>query len=172
MYSTPRFKAQLPRLKALLIITLTALALAGSTLRYADRFERARLYTSSVAFNFLNWTLGALFEKAGQVGLGSYTYLTPAVQQDLVVAYIEQIAALQRQQAALEEGYGAPDGGRPPDDEGVLRAQVESLRPVVESILQHQVESVLAEMGLPSRGVVFPPVEFRSEEHTSELQSH
>lgn len=156
-----RLKAQLPRLRAYALILITGLALTGNSLRYADRFQRAHFYTSPMEFDLFGWSLGALFEKAGQIGLGPAFYLGASAQHDLVVAYIENVAELQKEQAELEKRISEA-GGVPPGDPTAARRQiVERLRPVAESVLQLQVEAVVAEMGLTPRAVVFPPVEFR-----------
>jgi hypothetical protein len=152
--------------KALLFILALSM-LGGSTLNLFGPADRVQRYADPFAFDFLGWTLDAVFNKASQVALGTSHFLEEQDRTLLVRDYLDLIGQLQSKRGELETAYGEPDPvrsaveveriGREVAD---LTVETNRLRPTVEAILQEQVAVVLTELKLVLAGSIFPPVSF------------
>jgi hypothetical protein len=147
-----------------LIVIMVAL-LGGSVIAIETPQAQTRIFTRPVEFNFLNWTLSAVFSKLGQWSLGSTNYLVEPERTELVKTYLEDLGETQRLQRQLEELYGTPD--KDDLEEAIqnvhaeleaIQAKVSRSRPVVETILQEDVGMLLQEMDFDIAGAPFPPV--------------
>lgn len=150
--------------RAILIVIMVAL-LGGSVIAIETPQAQTRIFTRPVEFNFLNWTLSAVFSKLGQWSLGSTNYLVEPERTELVKTYLEDLGETQRLQRQLEELYGTPD--KDDLEEAIqnvhaeleaIQAKVSRSRPVVETILQEDVGMLLQEMDFDIAGAPFPPV--------------
>jgi hypothetical protein len=152
--------------KALLFILALSM-LGGSTLNLFGPADRVQRYADPFAFDFLGWTLDAVFNKASQVALGTSHFLEEQDRTLLVRDYLDLIGQLQSKRGELETAYGEPDPvrsaveveriGREVAD---LTVETNRLQPTVEAILQEQVAVVLTELKLGLAGSIFPPVSF------------
>ncbi len=149
----------------LLLITLTMLG--GSTLLIVDQADRIGFLTRPVQFDFIGWTIGALFEKTGSASIAVPDYLEPDEGPALVLAYIEHLGQLQQARAELENAFGQPELEDRElrlqalsEQEAALAAQVAALQPLAEFVLQSEAEQVLREMGFGAAGAVLPPLIF------------
>jgi hypothetical protein len=139
--------------------------IGGSTISVQGLQEKTRTFTRPVEFNFLSWTLSAVFSKLGQWSLGTTNYLLEPARTALVKRYLEELTEAERLQRHFEELYGAP-GQQDLEEElqeartelGIMQTKVRRLRPVVETILQEDIGIVLQEMGFDIAGTPFPPV--------------
>ena len=71
----------------LLFFTLVA----GSTLQPLKPNQRVHMYTRDIEFNYISWTIDALFEKAEQIGVGATDYLPEGEATSFVRAYMDQL---------------------------------------------------------------------------------
>jgi hypothetical protein len=147
-----------------LIVIMVAL-LGGSVIAIETPQAQTRIFTRPVEFNFLNWTLSAVFSKLGQWSLGSTNYLVEPERTELVKTYLEDLGETQRLQRQLEELYGTPDKDDLEEAIQNVHAELEAIqtkvsrsRPVVETILQEDVGMLLQEMDFDIAGAPFPPV--------------
>ena len=154
---------------ALLLWALTlSLLLTYSSVRLQDPLEQIRRFTRADEFDFLSWTLEAAGAKLGQASLGNTAYLDPARGKALVLDYVETIRRSEDLQSRLAEIYADPSleesevAGAPLAAEWkATRAELATLQPAAEAVLQEQVAVTLSELGLGAGGEIFPPVSFR-----------
>jgi hypothetical protein len=161
--------------KALLFILMLSM-LGGSSLNLFGPADRIQRYADPYTFDFLGWTVDAVFDKATQVALGTSHFLEEQARTTLVRDYLDLIGRLQSKRGELEAAYGEPDPvrsaagiertGREIAD---LTVEADRLRPTVEAILQEQVASVLTELDLGLAGTIFPPVSFEFAQLPSSL---
>lgn len=156
-----RFWRMTKRFLWLMILTAS---LTGSGLPVNQASERVRAFTRAIEFDFVEWTFDATLIKLTQASLGSGGYLPLADQSDIVREYIQLVYQITMQEYALNETLAK---SIPETDPGVvkLRADLALLysertlrQPLAESILQSQVASIAAELGLTAWGQPLPPV--------------
>ncbi len=151
----------------LLGVLLFFALVAGSTLQPLKPNERAHRYTRDVEFNYVSWTIDALFEKAAEIGIGATDYLPEGEATSIVREYMDQLGELQQIEYQLsliapDENLADPQQDtveliRARDD---MRQRLDRMQPIVEAILQEQVAVSIAEAGVEMGGVPFPPVNF------------
>lgn len=131
-------------------------------------WEKARAYTRSREFEFVNWTLDALEVKLSQAALDAPRYMSQQQQRQIVDESLSLVHQLSIIEYEIEDVYANPaiddpqaaaaDWIRQRND---LRTRLEKIQPLSESIIQYQLSVVLAELGLSSDGQPFPPVLYR-----------
>lgn len=156
---------------SLLIVVFLGL-LQRSVVEPGDKVERVRAYTRTIEFDFTSWTLDALGLKIAQVGLGAIDYVPEATHHRLVLDYLELVRQIEQKEAELNDYYANPEIPDPDAASAPLRRELAQLyeqraanAPVVESIIQFQVSSVLADLNLTLTGQPIPPVLY----HVTEL---
>jgi hypothetical protein len=149
--------------RALWIIVLTAL-LTGSSLPVEQVGERIRTFTRAIEFDFVDWTADAILVKLTQSALGGGGYLLPDAQPEFVRAYMKLIRQINENEYYLNQAIANKISETDPDLVA-LRANLSDLysqraerQPLAESILQNQVSSVAATLGLTLWGQPIPPV--------------
>jgi hypothetical protein len=159
------------------ILFLLVLSLmGGSSLTVFSTLDRVRNYANPYAFDFLGWTLAAVFGKSTQTALGASHFLEVQQRTKLVRDYLALVGDIQSKQAELEEAYGDPDPlrssvevARLGEELASMRGEAEILRPIVEALLQEQMAVILGDMGFGSERFVFPPVAFNFAQLPSSL---
>ena len=159
-----KFRRVIMRCALLFMVTLL---LGGSGLNVRDVVDRTRLFTRSVEFNYIGWTIEASFEKLSQLSLHPAAYAGENERAQLVIDYLELVRSAQQTEREAQEALGDPnvDQASSALQENLvnlenIRDQVNQLGPPAESILQEQVAIVIADMGLELGGAPFPPVVF------------
>jgi hypothetical protein len=152
-----------------LSLLILAFFLSASTQLAADRSAKVRAFTRNIEFDYVGWTLNALWVKLNELALGSDNYLSGNARHETVLQYLMLVTRIQQGENRLNEIYGDPNIA---DKEAVLqpvRKQLEDLRlqrdrlaPVAEAILQSQVSDVASSLGLTLGGQPIPPVLFHS----------
>lgn len=137
---------------------------AGGTV-VTDQTDRVRAYTRSLEFDYLSWTFNAARVKIEQNALGMPAYLSHESRMQVVTEYLrltEQAIQVENQlnlvytDPAVHDPVAASAGLLAEMDD--VYAQQGRLAPLVESVLQDQVSSVLADMHLAAGGQPLPPV--------------
>jgi hypothetical protein len=141
--------------------------LAASTLEYRGSADRVRRYTRPIEFNYVTWTIDALLVKLEQIGLGATAYLQDSHGEQIVRSYFSILEEAERLEGQIAVIFADPSIEDPQShaaqvvlERDELWAQLSRLQPIVEALLQDQVTTVLAEIGLDLGGEVFPPVAF------------
>lgn len=153
-------------------LLLGVLLLSRSTLLPGDQTERVRAFTRSLEFNYVNWVLDAWRVKFTQGALQTENYLPPESRRQLVVDYLQLVADIQRKEHELSEVYADPHIRDPFNASLSLRNRLADLYnqrgllgPVAEAVLQDQISTVVARMGLALGGQPIPAVLY----HTSHM---
>ncbi|RPI29194.1 MAG: hypothetical protein EHM70_15945 [Chloroflexota bacterium] len=160
-------------LKRLLFNTLTILfgtaILTTSTLPPANKIERVRVFTRSIEFDYVEWTLDALGLKISENALGASDYLADGSRHDIALQYLQLMAEIQQAEAQLNDIYANPEVSNPETASQELRAKLQEaygrrsrLAPIGEAVLQDQVSYIAGEFGLTAGGQPLPPVMFHS----------
>ena len=153
------------------ILILLAL-LQGGTEMPRDMVGQVRQFTRGIEFDYVNWTLDALYVKLSESAVDTARYLNPDEQQRVVVTQLQLINEINRTNAEITSLYANPEIADPEQAAADYINHLESLesiqnqvQPVSEAILQKQVSTILAENGLTLGGQPVPPVLF----HTTPL---
>lgn len=155
------------RLSAWNILLLLALLLAQQRSEFdlSDPVERVRAYTRAQEFDFISWTIAALKRKGEQGSLSVWRYLDETRQREVVLVHLDLTGQLNRVMDEVAGIYANPEIiDKEQAAVGLLaeqhRLEVEIRRQgaLAESVLQHQIGVVLAELGLSLGGQPFPPL--------------
>lgn len=143
--------------------------LAFSNMRSGDQLERIRSFTRHLEFDYVSWTLSAAGLKISQLALQTYQQLTPEAQHQVVMDYLSLVERISQAEAHLNDIYANPDVRNPQSASTLVRAQLAELRrrrnqlaPLAESIVQEQISTVIADLGLSLGGQPLPPVLYRT----------
>jgi len=133
-----------------------------------DPGEQAHFYTRRYEFDYFYWTIQSLWEKGGQATLGLQHYFSPVQQRRVVddlLNLLDQIHSLDDQ---ISQIYADPQVKNPKIESESLLTQKQNLEqlfdqrePLVESVIQYQIGTVLSVEGINLLGQPFPPVLFK-----------
>lgn len=129
--------------------------------------DRARKFSRPEEFDYFNWTVDTLW---GKVTEGKPPDIQPDNRKNLIYAYLRLVEDIQNLDGQIMYLYSDPAIITPVDRIAVLtedleekQAQLKSLNPIVEAVLQQQVGAILANENIKILDVLFPPVLY----HTS-----
>jgi hypothetical protein len=150
------------------LVILTAILLpllVCSNLAPGSEDQHVRAFTRSLEFDYVSWTLDALWMKVSQGVLGANRYLPAAAQHSLVVHYLSLVREQSQTESQISSIYSDPGVLQPEIKTAALRTNLDGIQselaqlgPLAESVLQSQVSQILAEDGLASAGETLPPV--------------
>ncbi|MEW6505737.1 MAG: hypothetical protein AB1457_17395 [Chloroflexota bacterium] len=152
-------------LRNLLVLFLFALVQVRSEYNTADPVERVRRYTRWMEFDYVSWTLDALWLKQQQAALNLPRFLSLEQQREIVLDYLEKVERLNQVRGEITAVYANPNIPNPEQAAANLLAEQEALTteinqrlaPLAESVLQYQLSQVVAELGLGLGGQPIPP---------------
>ncbi len=151
----------------LTLLVLAGALLGGSVLQANSIQERARRFTRPVEFNFVRWTLDALWGKWEMLSVGGALFLPPDARAAVVEDYLSAVAESRKAETDLREALSNPEEALDEDTLRELRThfqaattQKETLAPWAEAVLESQVSAVLYRNGLTLGGQPIPPVSF------------
>jgi len=154
----------------LIFLGAVTLALTKSTVVIVTPEDKAHLYTRTIEFDYLGWTLNAVGVKTGEAGIGVTEKLTLFQKHQVVVRYFDLVRQLEDVTGKVQAIYSDPSIKDPQltakDDltqQEALQAALGRLDPIVEDILQQQVAEIVIKLGIARIGEVLPPVLY----HTS-----
>jgi hypothetical protein len=131
--------------------------------------EKIRAYTRRIEFDFVTWTIDAIYIKGLQFAVGPERTLTEQQQHAIVGEYLAAVKEMGEIQNSLETIYSDPailDRKAAAAATLVRRENVQhtldELGPLSESILQEQVNAVLTDFHLTLGGQAVPPVLFHA----------
>ena len=160
-------KTALKMLRNLVWVGIILLCLSASSVPLRDPVENVRRFTRQLEFEFVGWTLDALWSKIEQFSVSATARMSEESRKEFVVEYFDLLRESQQLQRQVESIVGDPDEAA---QKGVLADLQEHLKstqrtlierqPLVESILQQQATFVLAEFGLGLGGRIIPPLAF------------
>lgn len=149
----------------ILLLVVLLLTQSRSGLDTTDPVERVRAYTRWEEFDYVAWTIDALELKSAQGSLDMVRYLDETQQRQIVIDYIHLIEQLEKVQNDIANIYADPSITNKAAASAKLLAEQNQLESsasrqgaLAESVLQHQISVVVAEMGLGIGGQPFPPL--------------
>jgi hypothetical protein len=158
----------LSAIQTALYLLLFSILLTSSNLMVSTSVTGAvRRYTRAYEFDFGGWTLNALGVKFGQAALNSPFYFNEDHRHQIVVDYLQLLDTILQDENRLNLLYTDPSIKDPIVESAVLREELANLyirqrkiAPLAEAVLQEQVSTILAEIGLTTGGQPIPPVLF------------
>ena len=152
------------RLRILVIFVAIALLVVGSSVTSDNPLDGLRKYTRGVEFDFVEWEISALFNKAVSTSLKLERFLDNKQQVDVVQTWLagtENVINLE------QDLLTAQNDSSPNRDELVRAAKTNldqkkadqnRLAKLAEAVLQNQTEITLAKAGFGLGGQILPPV--------------
>lgn len=152
------------RLRILVIFVAIALLVVGSSVTSDNPLDGLRKYTRGVEFDFVEWEISALFNKAVSASLKLERFLDNKQQVDVIQTWLagtENVINLE-QDLLIAQNDSSPNR-----DELVQAAKTNldqkkteqnRLAKLAEAVLQNQTEITLAKAGFGLGGQILPPV--------------
>jgi hypothetical protein len=158
-------------LRALIVLVVVTLMLTYSVIPPGGLSSQVHSITRDLEFDFITWTLNAVFSKISDWGFSFEKFMPQEQQSDLVLEYLEKVQTVNTLNAEILLIYANPDI---PDPETASKEQrtkrdtaheeLEALAPMAESILQSQLMTVIHQEGLGILGQVLPPSLYKTSE--------
>lgn len=152
-----------------LICTITMLVCTQSTPQLNGTVERVRVFTRSIEFDYVTWTLDAIGLKTAQSILGLPAYISTPEAKALVLEYAEKIQKKQQLENVILQIYSDPNLKNPDQVAAQSKAELaqiterlDQISPTAETILQGQLSAIIVQNGLGWAGTVVPPVAFHA----------
>jgi hypothetical protein len=130
-----------------------------------DFEDRVRASTRSIEFEYVSWTLDALWGKLEQGSLDAARYLNEAQKRQVVEGYLDLTRQIEQNEYQIREILADPTQESPElktapllEAQKELRSRYDKLGPLSETIVQNQLSTTLAELGLTAGGQPIPPV--------------
>jgi len=156
-------------LRNALVLCIAVLLLPKSALPPGDDIENIRAFTRQIEFDYVNWTLDALYLKAAQSAFNPTRYLDDGTQKDLVLEYLALINQINQTETQIETIYADPSIENPDEVAAPLLQELSrqngfqnKLGPLVESVLQQQISATLDDLDIAVAGQPIPPLLFHS----------
>ena len=152
------------QLRILVVLVAIALLVVGSSVESVNPLDGLRRYTRGVEFDFVEWELSALFNKAVSASLKVERFLDEEHQAEVVWAWMagtEKVISLE------QDLLDAQNDSSPKRDQLVqsvktdldqAKARQNRIGKLAEAVLQNQTEVTLAKAGFGIGGQVLPPV--------------
>lgn len=152
-----------------IISLICIILLHRSVIPSSDPIERIRKFTRQMEFDYATWTINAVGVKTSQLLLDYADLPGDAARHDLVIEYTTTIQNLHVSDYELVTLYSDPAIQDPEAAAGQLIAQrdalqerIDTIEPVIETILQQQVSTILAGLDLTTLGSPIPPILYHS----------
>jgi hypothetical protein len=150
----------------LLAIVIAIILLMTTSSAQADSIPaRAEILSSDVQFDYLSWTINAVWQKVQFGAMGMPSYLNNEERKRAVYDYIQTVRDIEEREAKLDQLYADPAIQNKEKSSETLRSELndltkkqQALAPFAESVIQSQVSAVVAELGLTTGGQPIPAV--------------
>lgn len=151
-------------------LAILGLVITGDLPRLSNQADQVRDYTRAVEFDYPTWVWNATWNKLEQAAIGGPYLFERSTNKQIVFDYLRTTQQLMQAEIRLEQIFADPNITDKESSSAYLRAQRDQLiarqarlTPFVESILQDQVSTAFAELGLAPGGQTIPPLLY----HTS-----
>jgi hypothetical protein len=149
----------------LILLAIMLFGLNGSTLPIGIQWNAVALLARDEQFDYVAWELDAIAVKINQTLYGLHPFMQEADRSQYVRDYIALLAQSQAVESQVNAIFTDPNITEPEAASAELRADRNNLRtelrarqPLVESILEGQVATVLVEQGFGLGGQLLPPI--------------
>lgn len=154
----------------LLIVLALILPIQGSVVDPTEELEQIRAFSRVYEFDYVTWTVSALVRKLVQSTLKVNQYLPLPEKRELIFDYLNLRNEISVLQAELSILLSDPNEENREQRETNLRTELNQkdrlrieLAPIIEQILQDQLNSTLVDLDLAYGGQLLPPVLYKSE---------
>ena len=158
-----------PRLRSIFMFILGLVLLCSSTVLPGDKVSLIRAFTRNIEFDYVAWIANASLVKLNQSIFTPIDYITPENQQKLVHFYFDLITNIQLSESNILEAYSDPSQIQPETAIIELQANLSELEqkrrlldPIVESIFQNQLSTIVEANNLSLGGQPIPPILYHS----------
>ncbi len=153
---------------ALLLIAVAGLAIPAARPDTTNESFRTLGIARDHLFDFAEWEIDALTDKAGTALLAPHRYMTDDQQVEFVRDYLEMVGQIREIEREVEAIYIDPAISDPNAASAGLRSRRDALRSeqqsqqaIAEAIVQGQTGDMLVEYGFGTGDVLLPPVQVR-----------
>jgi hypothetical protein len=155
------------RLVVLFFILLLILSNSGLP---SNKFsEKVRVQTRWIEFDFVNWTLDALFTKFAQASLGTHRYMDSNQQAQIIQDQLGMVIEHRQLKETINQIYADPSIKDPElaaqdllNRQRLLQKELANGGLLAEAVLQQQISQVLKQNQLSFLGQPIPPVQYHS----------
>jgi hypothetical protein len=151
--------------KVMLILLAGGVILSRSGLLLSDPVELVRKYTRNFEFDFVNWTIQALFIKNQNIAINLDGYLPEDSGREILEKYFDQVSEIERLRWEISTIYSDPNISDPDLASRDLTARLDTLEAenkklgsLSEAVLQQQISIAAAELDLSAGGQLIPPL--------------
>jgi hypothetical protein len=152
-------------IKIILICAACVVLLTQSTLLVSEKVEQVRAFTRGLEFDYVNWTVDALFSKNQTAALKPELYLSDQQAQDILNQYFTQVDEINSVRGQINQIYSDPDIQRPElaaadalEKLKILEQENDRFAQLSEAVLEQQISMAAAELGLSLGGQLVPPL--------------
>lgn len=145
------------------------IAMTASSLLSNDYPEKVRIFTRPIEFDYINWTIQAVWQKTLQQSVRIEDYLPSPRPSEIVREYLKVESQVAQTESDMSVIYADPNLNGKESALQIKQNQLDHLRkvkemlaPIAESTLQEQIGAVLGENDLTLLGQPVPPVLFHS----------
>lgn len=156
-------------LTILLVCVLLVVLLTFSNSAPGNQLEQVRYFTRNLEFNYVTWTLNAVFSKVNQVSLSVNEQLDENASRKVVLDYLAVVRQIRETESRLNIIYSDPNEPDPESASQGVRLELDRLQehraqlaPLAETVLQDQMSQVMAQSGLAELGAAVPPILYHS----------
>ncbi len=150
-------------------IALDCLLVTASSVLVFDYPEKVRQFTHTIEFDYVDWTLKAVWNKVEHSSVKLEDYIPAETSTGAVREYVKTVTQISQLKAQISVIYSNPDIVKKDAAAATFKQELEraemakeKLSPLVESTLQAQISRVLARNGLTVFGQPVPPVLYHS----------
>ena len=150
-------------------LLILAVVVTGDLPRLTAQTDQVRSYTRAIEFDYPTWVWNAFWSKVDQSTINAPYAFKRDSNKQIVFEYLRTTDQLNQTEFQIEKIFADPNIIDKASTSAYLRAQRDqltarqaALAPFAESILQSQVNSALAELGLTTGGQTIPPLLYRS----------
>ena len=164
MRDEPFLDSLAKRLRLLVVIVAIALLAVGSSVESVNPLDGLRKYTRGIEFDFVEWEVNALFNKAVSASLKLERFLDNEQQVDVVWTWLagtEEVITLEQDLIAAQNDTSLNRDKMVQEVKSELervKANHSRLAKLAEAVLQNQTEVTLAKAGFGLGGQILPPV--------------
>ncbi len=152
------------RLRLLVLLVAIALLVVGSSVESVNPLDGLREYTRAVEFDFVEWEVGAFFNKAVSSSLKAERFLNQEQQVEVVLTWLaetEKVINLEQDLIAAQNDTSSGHDNLVQAAKSELdrkKADQGRLAKLAEAVLQNQTEMNMTKVGFGLGGQILPPV--------------
>ena len=150
-------------------IAIGIILLSSSTILVHEYPEKVRQFTHTIEFDYVEWTLQAVWKKTQQTSLRVEDYLPVSNPPEIVREYLRSVSQISQLKSQIAIIYADPKVTDKASAVQSIQSQLDKyeayksqLAPFAESTLQQQISEVLAVNQLSVLGQPIPPVLYHS----------